>query len=232
MTCVVGVKTDKHVYIGADSFGSNGFTGSKIGYPKKVLHVGDFIIGVCGSFRLIQILTHKFHILPRFVDQDIYDYVYTSFYDSLISCLRSEKYLVDSNNVEMLPSGSEMVIGIDNKLFTMQVDLSILELADDFVCVGSGEYHSQAVMESLSDRDLSPADKIVRAIQKTSKYVVSVNEDVFIMTNDEDAEELEDEKEPKEVEKDSDKPKKKRGRPSKKIPEVIEEPKKKVKNKK
>lgn len=102
MTCVVGIRTEDYVYVGTDSFGSNSFTGSKINYPRKVFQVGDFIIGVCGSFRMIQILTHKLVIVPRFVDQDIYEYVYTSFYDSLINCLRQEKFLMDVNGVEVM----------------------------------------------------------------------------------------------------------------------------------
>ena len=224
MTCIVAIRTDDYVYLGTDSFGSNSFTGSKISYPRKVFQVGDFIIGVCGSFRMIQILTHKFAVMPRFVDQDIYEYVYTSFYDSFISCLRQEKFLTDVNNVEVMGGGSELIIGIENKIFVMQGDLSIIEPADDFVCIGSGEYHSQAVLESLKDSKLAPAEKILRAIQKTSKYVLSVNEDVFIMTNDEEAANSEglmdlDDKKSEDEEGDEandDKPKKKRGRKSKK----------------
>ena len=210
MTCIVGIKTEEYVYLGTDSFGSNSFTGTKINYPRKVFQVGDFIIGVCGSFRMIQILTHKLSVVPRFVDQDIYEYVYNSFYDSLLNCLRQEKFLIDVNGVEVMGGGSELIVGIENKLFVVQADLSILEPADNFVCIGSGEYHSQAILESLQDTKLSPAEKILQAIQKTSKYVVSVNEDVYIMTNDEDAVTADSLKDLEDEEIEEDKPKKKR----------------------
>lgn len=217
MTCIVGVSTEGGVYIGADSFASDSFTGLRINYPKKVFQSGEFIIGVCGSIKLIQTLTHKLGVMPRFVDQEIYDYVYGNFYESLVTCLRQEKCLTELNGNEYLISGSEILVGIEDKLFIIQADLSMLEPSDNYACVGSGEYHSQAVMEVLKETKLSPAEKIVKAIQATNKHVLSVNEDVIIVTNDTESEIPEGLSETdSDGEEIIEKPKRKRGRPRKK----------------
>ena len=188
MTCVVGLRFDNCVYIGADSFLSDSMTGLKLRYPKKVFQVNDFIIGVCGSVRLLQTVAHKFQVAPKFVGQDIYDYVYSTFFDCLINCLRQEKCLMEADGIEVLPN-SQMIIGIEDKIFVVQPDLSIFEPEEDFVCIGSGEFHSQGVMEILKGTDLTPAEKIQTAIEKTSKHVVSVNEDIIILTNNNKEEE-------------------------------------------
>ena len=58
MTCIVGLNTGEKIMIAADRRGSDGVTYGK--FQSKVFKKDDFIFGVSGSYRVMQLLQYKF----------------------------------------------------------------------------------------------------------------------------------------------------------------------------
>jgi len=125
MTCIVGLTTEDNVYIGGDTFGSNGFAGESYVRPK-VFKKDNMIIGVCGSYRLMQVL--EFNLtLPKKYDGDTTDkYLYRDFVDSLRSTLRTAGLLEFNKGIESMGKGT-FLMGYENILYKVQQDFSILQ---------------------------------------------------------------------------------------------------------
>jgi ATP-dependent protease HslVU (ClpYQ) peptidase subunit len=186
MTICCAVKTEEGIYMGADSLGTNGFTGRAF-KDSKVIKKNDFLIGACGSYRLINLLKYKFNPPKKKVGQDIYDYIHIDFCDELITVFKNNGLLETNDNINKLRQ-SEFIFAHENRLFTFQSDCSVIEPKQDYIACGSGEYHAEASLFSTHNTKLSGEERIKRAIVCANNFVVSVNDDIVIefLKNDED----------------------------------------------
>ena len=66
----------------------------------------------------------------------------------------------------------------------MQDNFSILK-HEDFVAVGSGQYHAEAALSLLTVGDTLPEDCLVSAIQTAARFTTSVSGECTIVTTDE-----------------------------------------------
>lgn len=86
MTCIVGLVHGDTVYMGADSAGVSGLD-LRLRKDSKVFLRGEFVMGFTTSFRMGQLLQHKF-VPPQILDGvDPYDYM-PAFIDSVFEVRR------------------------------------------------------------------------------------------------------------------------------------------------
>lgn len=183
-TCIVGLKHEGVVYIGGDSLGSNGYSGTAY-TTKKVFHIQDrqeIIAGYTTSFRMGQLLQYSNNL---FNDDDF-----------LINDRINEKYLVNTfipnlqelfnkGGFEKIDSnvrqGGVFLFGIKDKLYTIQSDYSILESDDDYIACGCGQDFALGSLATSRKDIYSPGERILLALQSSSKFSTGVSAPFYMV---------------------------------------------------
>jgi len=174
MTCIVGINTGKKIIIAGDRMGSNGYTYGK--FQSKVFEKDGFIFGVCGCYRVMQLLQYKFIAPTRFVDQSIENYFFTSFTDSIIDLIRNNNCAVKKDNIDSMEAG--LLVGYEGRLFEMGGNFQLLEDKRGYAACGSGSYHALASLYSTQDLDVEHEDRLKKAIVCASEFVLSVDNEI------------------------------------------------------
>lgn len=160
MTCIVGVIQKGKTYIGADSAGVAGLDVS-IRKDPKVFKVNDFVIGCCGSFRMIQLLRYSLTLPRVYPDSDIYHYMCTEFINAVRTCFRNGGFLKIDNNVE---SGGFFLVAYKDRLFNVQRDYQVGECERPYEAVGCAEPFALGALDAMPD-EMSAEDKIRKALE-------------------------------------------------------------------
>jgi ATP-dependent protease HslVU (ClpYQ) peptidase subunit len=174
MTCIVGINTGSKIIIAGDRMGSNGFTYGQ--YHEKVFKKDEFIFGVCGSYRVMQLIKHKFAIPKMKVGQEANDYLYNDFTDAFIALIRNNNCAVKKDNIDTMEAG--IVFGFQDKLYIMENNFQILSNNKGYEASGSGCYHAVASLYSTQDLNITPEDRLKKAIVCASEFVLSVDSSV------------------------------------------------------
>jgi hypothetical protein len=162
MTLLFGIlDNDGEVYLASDSCASDGNETIESYGNEKVFRNGDFVMGVTGSFRIMNIL--KYIFVHRSYDEEewdsSFDYMVRSFVPSLMKCLRSNKALIDDKFVKSMDSS--ILVGFKNNLFVIDTDFHVGTYSwTKFICVGTAApaaqgalmtcfYENKDVMESI-----------------------------------------------------------------------------------
>lgn len=188
MTLIVAYTDETGSYIGSDSMGSNGWSGSSY-KNKKVFKLGDDILaGGAGSYKELQLLEKDFSVPARTTEQSDSSYMYNTFAHSLKHFLQSHGVLSDTNGVISNRSSSFLFI-YRGSIYKWQSDLALLETVRQFDTVGSGGEYAHAVISTLDAQKstMTPEQKIKEAIKLTSRYILSVGGDVTIVKSKKDS---------------------------------------------
>lgn len=172
MTCIVGIVKDGVTYLGGDTLGSNGHSGSEI-TGSKVFHVEgkeDIIIGYTTSFRMGQLLEFSTDL----IEIEAYEsgkinreYLIRTFSKKLVELFKDFEGFDEKE-------GGVFLIGIGDKLYEIQSDYSILENTDGYASCGSGEDFALGALKALEDFDIDPMVKLDMALKSASKFCTSV----------------------------------------------------------
>ena len=162
MTCIVGLKHNRNIIIGADSAGSNNGFISDSGI-EKIFSKNDYLIAYTTSFRMGQLLHHKIQ-LPTPPKTLTIEFMVNVFVESIRTGFKDYGFSEVNNNVE---TGGNFIVGVMGHLFEIYNDYQVNEV-DDFVCCGSGMYYAYGAMEALKDE--SPVTRIKNSIKIAEKY--------------------------------------------------------------
>ena len=134
MTVALSYTDGKHAYIIADSCASDALNQSLVKNPKVFNPVGrkDVLIGCAGTFRLPNLLKYVPNVFPpesEIATEDIdMSYLVNEFTPVM-------KALTEDFGDDDL---WEMLIAVGNRIYRMQMDLSIIEPADCCESIGCG----------------------------------------------------------------------------------------------
>jgi ATP-dependent protease HslVU (ClpYQ) peptidase subunit len=181
MTCIIGLLDNGVAYMGADSFGSNGYVG-QVYKNKKVFKLDkhkDILMGYTTSFRMGQLLQYS---------ESLFDEL------NLLKDDIDEKYMVNKfiPNVKKLfkqgeygkpETGGNFLLTFKDKLYEIQDDFSILEPKDKFVSVGCGENFAMASLTTSQETDKTPIERITDALIIAEKYATGVRRPFYILNN-------------------------------------------------
>lgn len=184
MTCIAGIRENDRVYIAGDRMGSNGFTYSKY-KQNKVFINSDFLFGVCGDYRAMQLLQHKYTPPDRSTRQSDHAYLFKSFTDSVIELFR------ENNAVNIIDSrttwGGSLLFAYNSRLYVMHNNFQILEPEKNYYAVGSGEFHAIASLYSTDTMRMRPETRLRKAIVCASEFVLSVDDNIDVLHQDKGA---------------------------------------------
>jgi ATP-dependent protease HslVU (ClpYQ) peptidase subunit len=163
MTCIVGLAQDGKVYVGADSASSNGWMTRATKLPK-VFKVGAFIIGYTSSFRMGQILQYHLEVRPQGDESDD-EYMVLGFVEAVRECLKEWGFAKVDNNVE---TGGQFLVGYRGRLYHVDTDFQVNEMAGGFDACGSGQQFALGVVKVLEH--LPPRERITKALEVSAYF--------------------------------------------------------------
>jgi 20S proteasome alpha/beta subunit len=172
MTCVVGIRDGNHVYLGADSCGSDEFIKQTRLDPKVFLR-DPFVIGFTDSFRMGQVLRYKFNPPEQPASMDDYEYMVTMFIDSVRQCFRNAGFASKENDVE---NGGTFLVGYKGQLYVIDEDYQVGIVAENYAAIGCGEAFAQGALFALaaSTKRTSTKDRIRIALEAAAQFAVGV----------------------------------------------------------
>jgi 20S proteasome alpha/beta subunit len=170
MTCVAGIAREGRVYIGADSCASSNHSWQEASGAQKLFIVGGrFLIGVCGSFRLMDLLRYSLEVEPQ-ADQDDDAYMRTKFISAVRSLLRDHGFLSKENQRE---SGGQFLVGYKGALYEVQPDFSVLNCPVWGHAIGTGELSARGSLYSTR-KDWDARGRIQLALDAAEAITPSV----------------------------------------------------------
>ncbi len=166
MTCIVGIIEKGVVHIGCDSLAS-GTMFKRVRKDGKVFDKGEFIIGACGSYRLMNIIEHCF--TPPYFKEDtmcISKYMSTDFVDGLKKTFKERGFLRSSEST--IDKGGNILVGFRGRLFEVMVDFQVAEMEDEYAVIGSGYPFAMGSLNSTKNK--SVRDRLILALESAEKY--------------------------------------------------------------
>jgi ATP-dependent protease HslVU (ClpYQ) peptidase subunit len=178
MTCIVGVIEGGKAWLGGDSALSDMHTHELIAcVNQKVFRVGDFLVGVCSSARVADVLRYSFDPPKHPRRMDPARYMRTVVVDAMRDALRKAGALSHVHGVEGVDAN--ILIGYRGRLFIVEGDLHIHEALDDYAAMGSGGAVANGAL-SVS-RGVPPRKRILAALSASERYTASVRKPFYIV---------------------------------------------------
>lgn len=170
MTAIAAIQQDGCVWIGGDSAGTNQSWGQGIFKTPKVFYVANMLIGNCGSYRTADLLRQVEP--PERLSSVTDDYYYLVRYLLPIvkGWFKDNGHSQIVNNTETF--GGNFLIGYRGNIYEVQQDYSILQSADEYLAVGSGE--SIALGALYATRGQPPEERIRTALEAAARYNAAV----------------------------------------------------------
>ena len=194
MTCIVGFldKNTDTVWIGGDSLGSNGYSKAVFSNAKVFHHHlnKNIVIGSTSTYRHIDLLQYSELLIPEL---DYYKkteidkaYMVKTFIPNLINLFQNNIY---SEKTES--KGGNFIIGINNKLFEIQNDYSVMEPQTGYTAVGYGEIAALGSLYATvkEHKNWSPERHIQTALEAAEANICGVQRP-FKIINTKDEKEI------------------------------------------
>lgn len=180
MTCIVGIAENGQVWLGGDSFGGHEYHKQTTKNPKvfpvavKIMGKQDtpqpMLIGVCGSFRIMNILEHGLEELLIHDDEmDIREWMTEFFAEKVRELFKNRGVTQMLNDTEEAHS-AEFLIGFKGQLFTLQGDFAVIDWHDDVHAIGAGEEFALGSLHTSAGRVKSPVKRIELALAAAATY--------------------------------------------------------------
>ena len=177
MTAVAAVVQRGRIWVGADSAGSS-FGSLTIRADEKVFQVGEYLYGICGSFRLRDLLRYSFDP-PKRVGRDLDRFMATTYINALRHSLSDGGFLKKEHNVEEIDAS--FIVGIRGSLYTVESDLQVGRVRDDYCAVGSG---ADVCLGALAaGRSAKPRERVLTALRASEHHITSVRGPFVVISN-------------------------------------------------
>jgi hypothetical protein len=168
MSCVIGLVNRKRVFIGSDS-GAVGSRFIRTTNLPKVFRNGPFLVGYVGSFRMGQVLEHHLRVPPQPPDEPDMTYMVTRFIEAARAVLREKGVMAIERHRE---TGGQFLVGYRGRLYSINSDFHVGDMADGFDAIGSGAVIALGAMKALEG--MPARDRILRALEIAEYYTVDV----------------------------------------------------------
>jgi len=178
MTCIVAIAHKNKIYMGADSYGSDGYSGDSVLNPKCFIN-DEFIIGCTTSFRIIDLLRYELSV-PKLHNEEYNNpdkFMRTHFIRAVRQCFKDNGHTTINNNNEC---GGNFLVGYHGALYEIQNDFSVLNKPRYGNSVGSGAAAARGSLWTTRSMKMKPTERLKIALESA----VTVNTGVrgpFIM---------------------------------------------------
>ena len=169
MTCIVALKHNGKIYMGADSAAVAGYSVNKMANPK-LFKIGDMLVGYTSSFRMGQLLEHKF--CPPLNERDSdYAYMVIDVVEEVRKLFKDFGYANVENNEE---TAGTFIIGYRGELYKMSLDYSVLQFDRDYMATGCAQ--DIALGALYTGADFPPRMRLTQALSAAAEFSAGVCE--------------------------------------------------------
>lgn len=169
MTCIVGYIKNNKVTIGGDSAGVGGLSITHRKDPK-VFVTGPFIMGFTSSFRMGQLLMSSMFKPPHQKEgQSDYDYMVTSFIESVKSCFKKGGFIQKYDEGD--DKGGTFLVGYKGVLYMIENDYQVAISLENYEAVGCGVEFAKGVMFAVDkEKNLGTREKIILSLEAATHF--------------------------------------------------------------
>jgi hypothetical protein len=162
---------DDIVWMGADSaFSAEHTFGVTIRKDPKIFLVSEcYLIGICGSARMGQLLRYAFMPPVQPTGMDDLEYMCTLFVDAARDCLRIGGMLEVARNVDRAVDSAFMVAYKGN-IYTVDDDFDCGIPADPYAAIGCGEHLALGAMFATATFDVAPKERLLSALKASERF--------------------------------------------------------------
>lgn len=183
MTCIVGLKHDGKVYLGCDSLMTDNVTNQVNKFPK-ILKKDNFLFGVAGYLRTLDLINYKLVIKPQDTKQTDLEYLCTDFTDSLIALFNDNYHIQSADDGKR--QVSEILFGYRGELYLLDGYFQIVQMKDHYDAIGSGRDFALSAMATIQSIDLiksmKPETQITKALEVSAKFCPTVCKPFKVMS--------------------------------------------------
>jgi ATP-dependent protease HslVU (ClpYQ) peptidase subunit len=187
MTCVVGLIDGDTTYLGADSCASGGWREQTLLHKKvfKLRDTQNAILGFSGTIRDLNLLQYAEDLIDKRDEPDIdHKYIVTKFIPNVIRLFNNN--LRNSSDKGIGEFESYFLLGYKNKLWLIESNYSVFETKDNYQAIGCGTNYALGSLHSTNDTDLTPVERIHKALQAASKFSSGVSAPFYIINTEND----------------------------------------------
>lgn len=168
MTCIVALKDNERVWMGADSLTSTSHDlNCSVRADPKVFRHGPFILGCSGSPRMRQILTHGFKapdVPTGRYDPDDFIFQFTNSFHNALDSYRN-LYIKDSTDY----SNGNTLVAWGPHLYQIASDFQFMRVAAEYMAIGSGRDYALGYMFATRGDLDDPKQRVTSAL-KAAEY--------------------------------------------------------------
>lgn len=173
MTCIVAITDGRRTILGADS--AAGSAGSPEVYniaTSKLWKNGEYLIGICGTYRVGQIARWQMYWPkpPSDPEADLEEFMVRE----VIATLRRTLEKADYNPSKEPTRVGQFLIALRGQLFCTADDFSCVSLEAPWTAIGSGRHSAYGALHALADLELSLEDKVKRALAAAQAHTGNV----------------------------------------------------------
>ena len=136
MTCIVALKQDNRIYMGADSLSANGNWEATIRRDPKMFRLQNMLIGFTSSYRMGQLLRYKLELQPIKEEQDVFEWMVVEFVEAARKCLSAGGYTTIKDNYE---ASGHFLVGVNDRIFRVEGNFQVVEPVWPYICTGYGD---------------------------------------------------------------------------------------------
>lgn len=172
MTCIVGLKTDKGVWIGADRACSWGGHVEPLAAPKIARFDDRMLVGFAGAVRAIQVLQHNARLPRRHVGDDLIGWMVTAVVPTWHRSLIAAKAMKENDGLSYAEFGA--LVAIDGRLLSVSAAGAVVEVASEFAAEGSGGTYAYGALHATAGAVLKPRRRLRLALEAAAAYDAGV----------------------------------------------------------
>ncbi len=177
MTAIGGLVRGEKVYIGGDSAGVQSYQ-ITVRRDEKVFLNGDILVGCCGSFRMRDLLRHKFIAPARSIREDLDVYMRTTFVDAVMRCFQEGKFAEMDKEVQR---GGSFLVGIEGRLYHIEDDFQIGEALAGYDAIGNADDVVLGSLFTTQRLDLPPQRCLELALEAAESHTTDVRRPFHII---------------------------------------------------
>lgn len=168
MTCIVGIKTEDGIWMGADSLGST--SSFKVNREDtKLFTNGYYTIGYTSSFRMGQLLQYHLSVGEPTPGVSNHEHMVTKFVPAVRALFKEHGYGSGSDD-----EGGTFIVAYNGDLFEIECDFQVGVHRTGIYAVGSGSEVAYGALYASRFLGLGEESSCKLALEAAEHYVPSV----------------------------------------------------------
>lgn len=184
MTTLAVIKKDEHICMATDSQAT--LAGRSMYDTKKIFVLKPFVIGVCGEYRVANIIESSFfyHINKDEYELDAYYFMQTIFIDRLRDALKINGVSEVVNYTKEF-HGAMLLVIYKDRIFEIGGDFCVVEIKD-YTALGSGGDFALGALSTLldNDNDIPVNEVVIESVHVAMKHDIYSGGNVQIFDSD------------------------------------------------